>query len=138
MDIPYVSITFVRRRKSLADAGVSEWQTRQTQNLLWATTCGFKSRCRHSMESLEKSRDFFVARKQNQATAEPAFGFERAYTKQKQKSRSDEPAKQEVFVSEKEANKSKVRRSRHLVLSGRTRNKNRSREAADLRSRRFL
>ena len=54
------------------------------------------------MESLEKSRDFFVARKQNQATAEPAFGFERAYTKQKQKSRSDEPAKQEVFVSEKE------------------------------------
>lgn len=26
---------------------MSEWQTRQTQNLLWATTCGFKSRCRH-------------------------------------------------------------------------------------------
>ena len=24
-------------------AGVSEWQTRQTQNLLWATTYGFKS-----------------------------------------------------------------------------------------------
>ena len=101
MDIPYVSISFVRRRKSLADAGVSEWQTRQTQNLLWATTCGFKSRCRHSMESLEKSRDFFVARKQNQATAEPAFGFERAYTKQKQKPQSGVPAKQEVFVSEK-------------------------------------
>ncbi len=31
---------------SSKDAGVSEWQTRQTQNLLWATTCGFKSRCR--------------------------------------------------------------------------------------------
>ena len=28
-------------------AGVSEWQTRQTQNLLWATTYGFKSHCRH-------------------------------------------------------------------------------------------
>ena len=27
-------------------AGVSEWQTRQTQNLLWATTYGFKSHCR--------------------------------------------------------------------------------------------
>ncbi len=23
------------------------WQTRQTQNLLWVTTCGFKSRHRH-------------------------------------------------------------------------------------------
>ena len=57
--------------------------------------------------------------KQKQGTAEPAFGFERAYTKQKQKPRSGGPAKQEVFVSEKEANKSKVRRSRHLVLSGR-------------------
>ena len=28
-------------------AGVSEWQTRQTQNLLLATTCGFKSRHQH-------------------------------------------------------------------------------------------
>ena len=28
-------------------AGVSEWQTRQTQNLLWATTYGFKSHRRH-------------------------------------------------------------------------------------------
>ena len=28
-------------------AGVSEWQTRKTQNLLWATTCGFKSLHRH-------------------------------------------------------------------------------------------
>ena len=28
-------------------AGVSEWQTRQTQNLLWATTCGFKSHHQH-------------------------------------------------------------------------------------------
>ena len=24
-------------------AGVAEWQTHQTQNLTWATTCGFKS-----------------------------------------------------------------------------------------------
>ena len=31
----------------VGDAGVSEWQTRQTQNLLWATTYGFKSHCRH-------------------------------------------------------------------------------------------
>ena len=40
-------------------AGVSEWQTRQTQNLLWATTCGFKSRCRQYKiyaEALVKSR----------------------------------------------------------------------------------
>ena len=29
------------------NAGMSEGQTRQTQNLLWATTCGFKSHCRH-------------------------------------------------------------------------------------------
>ena len=28
-------------------AGVSEWQTMQTQNLLWVTTCGFKSHRRH-------------------------------------------------------------------------------------------
>lgn len=34
------------------DAGVSEWQTRQTQNLLWATTCGFKSRCRQCKKSV--------------------------------------------------------------------------------------
>ena len=27
-------------------AGMSEWQTMQTQNLLWVTTCGFKSHCR--------------------------------------------------------------------------------------------
>ena len=28
-------------------AGVSEWQTRETQNLLLETTCGFESRRRH-------------------------------------------------------------------------------------------
>ena len=51
----------------------------------------------------EQTREFalFCSPKQNQATAKPAFRFERAYTKQKRKSRSDEPAKQEVFVSEK-------------------------------------
>ncbi len=32
------------------NAGLSEWQTRQTQNLLWVTTCGFKSRGRHDSE----------------------------------------------------------------------------------------
>ena len=32
-------------------AGVSEWQTRQTQNLLWATTYGFKSH-RRQLNSL--------------------------------------------------------------------------------------
>ena len=36
----------------LPQAGVSEWQTRQTQNLLWATTCGFKSRCRQFLQVL--------------------------------------------------------------------------------------
>ena len=35
----------------LGNAGVSEWQTRQTQNLLWATTCGFKSRRRQCIKS---------------------------------------------------------------------------------------
>ena len=47
-----------------SNAGVSEWQTRQTQNLLWATTCGFKSRCRHlsRMSETLKSRvlAFFI------------------------------------------------------------------------------
>ena len=42
MSSRYVNIIFGHRPQ----AGVSEWQTRQTQNLLWATTCGFKSRCR--------------------------------------------------------------------------------------------
>lgn len=42
MSSGYVNIIFGHRPQ----AGVSEWQTRQTQNLLWATTCGFKSRCR--------------------------------------------------------------------------------------------
>ena len=42
MSSGYVNIIFSHRPQS----GVSEWQTRQTQNLLWATTCGFKSRCR--------------------------------------------------------------------------------------------
>ena len=37
-------------------AGVSEWQTRQTQNLLWATTCGFKSHRRHQNFQLWASR----------------------------------------------------------------------------------
>ena len=30
----------------MAEAGVAEWQTRQTQNLLMAALCGFKSRRR--------------------------------------------------------------------------------------------
>ncbi len=34
---------------------MSEWQTRQTQNLLWATTCGFKSRCRQYEEVTDYS-----------------------------------------------------------------------------------
>lgn len=36
-------ITVVKR------AGLSEWQTRWTQNPLMATSCGFKSRSRHSL-----------------------------------------------------------------------------------------
>lgn len=39
-----------------SNAGMSEWQTRQTQNLLAATSCGFKSHCRHS--AMQKSRLF--------------------------------------------------------------------------------
>ncbi len=33
----------------LMHAGVSEWQTRQTQNLLYASTCGFESHHRHEV-----------------------------------------------------------------------------------------
>ncbi len=56
----YDRIYFVAEISSLMEAllhwgapyaGVSEWQTRQTQNLLWATTCGFKSRCRQYKNS---------------------------------------------------------------------------------------
>ena len=43
---------------------------------------------------------FFVSEEGNQATAKPAFGFTRAYTKQMQKSRSDDSAKQKAFVSD--------------------------------------
>ena len=35
-------------------AGVSEWQTRQTQNLLSARACGFKSHYRHFKKSRDK------------------------------------------------------------------------------------
>ena len=42
------------------NAGVSEWQTRQTQNLLWATTYGFKSHCRQC-KTLEVSGVYFFA-----------------------------------------------------------------------------
>ena len=35
-------------------AGVSEWQTMQTQNLLRVTACGFKSRRRHYTLGREK------------------------------------------------------------------------------------
>ena len=38
---------------------MSEWQTRQTQNLLWVTTCGFKSRCRQAHEKLCKTYEWF-------------------------------------------------------------------------------
>jgi hypothetical protein len=34
---------------AMDQAGVSEWQTRQTQNLLAATSYGFKSRHRQSL-----------------------------------------------------------------------------------------
>ena len=44
-------------------------------------------------------KDFLYARQQNQALAKQAFGFERAYMKQKQKPRSGEFAKQTVFVN---------------------------------------
>ena len=39
----YVIIVFVRENKPAC----RNWQTRQTQNLLAATSCGFKSRRRH-------------------------------------------------------------------------------------------
>ena len=45
---------------SILSAGVSEWQTRQTQNLLWATTCGFKSRCRHKEDRNDDFDPFFM------------------------------------------------------------------------------
>ena len=59
-------------------AGVSEWQTRQTQNLLWATTCGFKSRCRQYKiyaEALVKSRAsaFFAFHGSNYFQSSPDF-----------------------------------------------------------------
>ena len=34
---------------NMSEAGLSEWQTRWTQNPLMATSCGFKSRGRHSL-----------------------------------------------------------------------------------------
>ena len=34
---------------NVPEAGLSEWQTRWTQNPLMATSCGFKSRGRHSL-----------------------------------------------------------------------------------------
>ena len=34
---------------NMSEAGLSEWQTRWTQNPLMATSCGFKSRSRHSL-----------------------------------------------------------------------------------------
>ena len=36
----------VRESRPDRQAGVSEWQTMQTQNLLRVTACGFKSRSR--------------------------------------------------------------------------------------------
>ena len=44
-------VRYINSRLKEADcfAGVSEWQTRQTQNLLCSRTCGFKSRRRHSL-----------------------------------------------------------------------------------------
>ena len=35
-------------------AGVAKWQTRQTQNLLYASMCGFKSLHRHSSFTSEE------------------------------------------------------------------------------------
>ena len=46
----YDKITFVR-----VNAGMSEWQTMQTQNLLGASPCGFKSHCRHYLINALKS-----------------------------------------------------------------------------------
>jgi len=61
-----------------------------------------------------------------------AFGFTRAYTKQMQKSRSDDSAKQRAFVSKRK--ETKRRRRRHLVSPERIRNKCRSHEVTALRS----
>ena len=42
----YSGIRYTSKSSRKTHAGVSEWQTRKTQNLLRATACGFKSRCR--------------------------------------------------------------------------------------------
>ena len=41
-----------------ARAGVVEWQTRRTQNPMYASTCGFKSHLRHQVEAYMKIKKF--------------------------------------------------------------------------------
>ena len=41
-------------------AGVSEWQTRQTQNLLAERACGFESHRRHFLKDPHKHRIFVL------------------------------------------------------------------------------